>query len=402
MPLAAILPPICTVAGHDSDAICKAGSVAPFVVIAGYAVCSVASVDLARRMHAGARRRRRYELKKTADDSCNRARDTSTTHLMDVFFGCLVVFSCTRGAEIAVLLPASPLIDWPAFWWLHEATYCAFVFTKSLILLVQAQTVAWIIWANGSESQPTSTVPLLAADKEPPRRHSAKRLTWCAAWCAQWSALPAVSRVIYVIFAWTHIAIFGSLVVVNETMGIAGCPRTNTSTTNATMLASAATPLSRWSLQYLYGPGAETQSPAPSSAAVLDSAAWWVGCTSLLIAAEYTVITTMAYRAYKLEKSLGSGVDIAMRRIGLSSLLYGMTFALRALNNFVTLACPLYARFFCSLGLLDMLCELMVCEIIPSMGVLWLLFPAFANAELPSEPTAPSKPEHHQATSELI
>ena len=401
MRLAAILPPICSVAGHEADAICTAGSIAPFVVLAGYGVCSVVAIDLARRMHAGARRRRRYELT-TGEGGCNQARDRSTTHLMDVFFACLVVFSCTRGAEIGLLLPASPLIDWPAFWWLHEATYCAFVFTKSLILLVQAQTVAWILWINDSERRPTATVPLLTADKELPRLQSATRPTWCAAWCAQWSALPAVARTIYAAFALTHIGIFGSLVVVNETMGIAGCPRTNATATNATNVTTFVafsrrtqdlTPQEQ-STGSFNGPG-ETPSLTSSSTAVLDSAAWWVGCTSLLVAVEYIVISTMAFRAYKLERSLGSGVDIAMGRIGLSSLLYGMTFALRALNNFVTLACPAYARFFCSLGLLDMLCELMVCEIMPSMGVLWLLYPAFASPELPSEPTVPSKRQAH-------
>jgi hypothetical protein len=243
---------------------------------------------------------------------------------MTLFFACLIVFSGARVLEMAFLIPASLPVSWPAFWWLHELSYCAFVFTKSLVLLVQAQTVAAIIWLDEGvdTGSSVSDAPL----------------------CVEWSVLPIFAKALYSSFAATHLCIFVSLVIVNGTIGNGGCPR--------------------WALM------------------------WWMGAVSLVLALEYLCISGMAYCAFRAQRRNANkmyGVDVAARRIASGSFFYGSTFLLRFVHNFVynfiLLAKPEDDAAFCSAGLLDMCAVLIVCEILPSLGVLYVLNPAFTEAD---------------------
>ena len=57
--------------------------------------------------------------------------------------------------------------------------------------------------------------------------------------------------------------------------------------------------------------------------------------------------------------------------------------------NFILLAKPEDDAAFCSAGLLDMCAVLIVCEILPSLGVLYVLNPAFAEIDAVSELSEP-------------
>ena len=323
------LPPTCNEPGHRHEAICQASVALPYVVLVGYAAIDIAALRLGRKMR-NVMQRRVMELPR---NSLAWRLELATRNTTTLFFGCLILFSGARVLEMAFLIPVTLPISWPAFWWLHEVSYCAFIFTKSLVLLMQATTVAAILWLDDTREPSVSDAPCKL--------------------CVEWSLLPTFAKALYASFAATHLCIFVSLVIVNATIGNGGCPR--------------------WALM------------------------WWMGGVSLLLALEFVCISVMAYCAFRAQRRWNAdtmfGVDVAARRIAYGSFFYGGTFLLRCahnfLYNFILLAWPGYDATFCAYGLLDMCAVLIVCEILPSLGVLYVLNPAFAEVDAVSELSEP-------------
>ena len=117
-----------------------------------------------------------------------------------------------------------------------------------------------------------------------------------------------------------------------------------------------------------------------------------MGTTSLVLALFSAAIAAIAHHTQVQQHRTNPGLETACvaRRIGRCSLLYGATFAFRCMNDFVTVASPGYAAFFCDFELLNMCVLLLVCEVLPSFAVLYTLSPAFTvpDAEL-GEPLVP-------------